>query len=291
MRRIKTFLELCLLAAGCLAALASSVPDEIVIRTDETWVISNLFDGQTAVPLDTDVRLAIGARDFVASEDVEPDDHAFASAEGAMREVRVYPKFNPIAALDTQVVIDETTTQILLPPLAADTEYVLDLGPLEQRLSVERVVPDPIAFSTRAGPRVTGVWITGDTLVVSFSEPMDPGSLEIGHDSVDVLWEEDGDLHSIAADMNLADYVWATEGMLFKMAPFDAPAEGWVKVSASARGAAGALLDGNGNGVPGETTDDFIVELFMDDLATCCAREDIPMPCVECVPEEEEWWP
>jgi len=286
MTYLKTFLRLCLLAAGCVAALASSVPDSTWVQTDETWVVSNLFDGQTAVPLDTDVRLAIGTRDFTA-EGEEPGADARSRAETALRAVRVFPRLDPLAVLPAELAIGETSSEILLPPMAADTEYVLDLGSLEQKLTVERDVPEPILFTTGAGPRVTGIWQTGDTLVVSFSEPMDPSSLEIGHDSVDVLWEEGDDLHSIAADMNLADYVWATDGMLFKMAPFDFPTEGWVKVSASARGATGAPLDGNGNGLPGEVDDDFVAEFSLGTIDTCCARVDIPMPCVACEPEDE----
>jgi len=289
MAYLKTFLQLCLLAAGCAAALASSAPDVSWVQSDETWVVSNLFDGQTAVPLDTDVRLAIGTRDFADEEATDGD--ARSRAETALRGVRVFPRSDPQAVLPAELAIGETSSEIVLPPLAAGTEYVLDLGALEQLLSVDRVVPDPVLFGTGSGPRVTGVWRTGDTLVVSFSEPMDPSSLEIGHDSVDVLWEEGDDLHSIAADMNLADYVWDTEGLLFKMAPFDFPDAGWVKVSASARGETGTPLDGNGNGLPGEVDDDFVAEFSMSDIDTCCARADIPMPCVACVPEEDEgWW-
>jgi hypothetical protein len=148
-----------------------------------------------------------------------------------------------------------------------------------------------MAFSTVQGPRVTGLWMNGDTLFVVFSEPMDSSTLSMALGSVDVLWSEDGELHSIAMDLNLASFVWEADEFVFRVAPVDFGGQLWVKVSGNVRGESGAYLDGNGNGVPGEVDDDFLEEITLSDLETCHTREDIPDPCVrfEDLPDEWGW--
>lgn len=288
MRSVKTLGQVMLLAAGCLVALASSWEDWEERFWDETWMVSNVFDGQTAVPEDIVIELAVGYRDYSDNPDVgTPDGGEEPSAgkqtrrlaEAGMAEVELFAVDSPSEKVELSFDISWESTRIHHRGLDPDTDYVLDVSGIDDGMVVSRTPPSPVRFSTRQGPQVTGLWRNEDTLFITFSEPMDPETLGIAHDEVDVLWEEDGELHSLAGDANLAGFVWETDGFVFRVAPVDWTGSAWIKVSADARGQSGAYLDGNGNGVPGEPADDYLEDWALELLPQCFARPDVPQPC------------
>jgi len=276
-----------LLVAGVLASLATSEFEPRRIGWNETWVAENLFDGQTAVPRDHEIRLTIGYRDFVEFEGDEIDGDVRDRASAAFAQIAIYRLGYGSAQLSLDVQIHDESSIIGHAPFAENTSYVLDLNALEGYLRVDRVAPGPIHFSTTHGPQVTGVWRNDDTLIVSFSEPMDPETLWLSQLSVDLLWEEDDELHSIASDLNLTDFAWETDGYLFLFAPVDWSGTVWVKVDRGVRGLSGGPLDGNGNGVPDED-DDYVSEVNLLTLPVCFGREDIPAPCID--QNDVEFW-
>ncbi len=179
--------------------------------------------------------------------------------------------------------------------LEPDTDYILDLTEMGNLLMVIRTVPEPINFSTQSRPTVTGVWRIDDTVLIAFSEPMDNESLRIDPESVDLLWEEDGELHSISADLNLSGFVSEAQERLFMFAPITWGGMAWIKVSRHVRGRSGVYLDGDEDHIPGEVGDDYLVELDLGLLSECYTRGDVPAPCVhqEDVQrdnEEDPWW-
>ncbi|MFH2008942.1 MAG: hypothetical protein ABI333_20300 [bacterium] len=296
MRMLRNGFGLALLAVGVVLSMASSwddgeggpdsweddwqEPEPLII--DDTWVVESLFDGQTGVSRDVVIRLTIGEEDLGA-------EHVW-----AVQDVLLYREDDGThLPIDTEVYFE---TSMIRPRdgLAPDTDYVLDLQSLEPQLVSIRTLPGLIHFSTRSAPKVTGLWRSGDTLIVTFSESMDPASLFIGQTSLDVLWEEDGALRSIAADHNLAGYAWEAADLLFMMAPIDfadALGDVWVKVAADVRGASGVLLDGDADGTAGQSHDDYFAQIDTLALPTCFTRSDIPMPCVhqDEVPDNSDW--
>ncbi|MDD5305811.1 MAG: hypothetical protein PHU25_00680 [Deltaproteobacteria bacterium] len=288
MTLLKRTVELVVLFASCFLSLATFGPgpdfsddddDGWYVDTDETWVVENVFDGQTAVPRDHVIRLTIGYRDFAGFEAETYSDEVKELTATELAKITLRPRNVPAPPVDFEVKINGTTSVIEHDAFAPNTEYVLDLTGIGN-LAVERIIPKPLGFSTTAGPRVTGLWRSDDTLIIAFSERMDPATLSLASDSVDVLWEKDGDLHSIASELNLADFAWKTDGFLFfaaSMTPFD---EAWIKVDRSVSGESGGLLDGDKDGVPGEAGDDFVQQVSYSTLPSCFTRADIPAPCV-----------
>ena len=272
---LRRTIELTLLAASIVASVATSSVRQQEIAWDGTWAVENVFDGQTAVPVDHQIRLTIGYRDFSSNGD--EDEGPETLAEQAFEQILLTTSGGRSVKMDVEIYDDMS---LIKPSLDANSDYILDLGELVYYLRVSRQLPPPIHFSTRPGPKVTGLWRNEDTLMLSFSEPMDPDSLSLSQVSVDVLWN-DKELHSIAADLNLADFVWETRGNLFMVAPVSSFGMVWVKVAGEVQGLSGGLLDGNGNGLPGEPADAFLSEvLFMPDLPACSARDDVPAPCI-----------
>jgi len=284
-KRMKRALELSVLVAGAVLCLATSGKRVSVEyhRYDERWIVSNLYDGQTGVPKDHVIELAIGYQDFFTQ------NSGAKTADILVEEaiVRAKRAFQSIYLIDVngmhvnyQLSIGQDTTYITHDPFSDDTQYQLDLS--DVRTYTARPEIEPITFTTTSAPKVTGVWRTATTVIVTFSEPMDPESLYLSQSSVDLLWEADNDLHSMAADLNLADFTWQTDDDLFMFGPVDAEwfQSGWLVVSGEAQSKAGALLDGNADGVPGDVDDDYVTPVSLSHLPICYAREDIPMPCI-----------
>jgi hypothetical protein len=115
-----------------------------------------------------------------------------------------------------------------------------------------------------------------------FSEPMDPGTLLLGHGSVDLLWtDEDGALVSLAATANLGNFAWDTVDERFRLAPLELLGPVWLKVSAAVESEHGVALDGDGDGLGGSPEDDVVLSFDPGALPTCSTRPDIPDPCVD----------
>ena len=287
MKRTRTLAMAALLAAGGFLSLATSIddgPPPEIIETDATWMVSNLYDGQTGVPVNRVVDLAVGTRDFGGiAED----------AQAALESILFYRVDNG-DPVEFEVSVGSFTSSLTVPGgLRPDTDYILDLAPLSGTTETRRWVPDPICFSTRKGPQVIGMWRNEDTLIIEFSEPMDPETLFVGQTSVDLLWEENGEIRSLAADTNIASYLWETRGTLFLLAPMDFQDEQfgayWIKVTTRVRSSDGTALDGDMDGRPGEISDDYIWEFHPYTLQTCYTREDIPHPCISEQEIPEPW--
>lgn len=283
MRIVRSCLQLALLAAGVFFSIATSpVSRTEVTVSDDTWIVENLYEGQTAVPRDHVIRLTVGNRDF--ADDGDTTDRSVRDrAQDAMERVLIY-ELETEEEVSQRVDVHDTYTLIEPLGLKSDTDYILDIGGIYDYITIERDFVPPIEFTTRPGPRVTGIWRNDDTLIVAFSESMDESTLTIAQDSVDLIWEKDEDLHSISADLNLADFVWEADNELFLLSPVDIFDSAWLKVARHVRGDSGARLDGNANGIAGEAGDDYLVEIEPSALPICYMREDIPMPCVS---EEE----
>jgi hypothetical protein len=276
-----------LLVSGGLLSLASSVDDDDgwepreTIEVDATWMVSNLYDGQTAVPVNRNIQLTVGTRDFAG--DPAP----------TLSMIRFY-EADSGEPVDFDVSVGFATSSVTVSGgLMPDTDYILDLGSLRNATRTRRSVPDPIHFSTRSAPQVIDLWRNEDTLIIEFSEPMDSETLFVGQTSVDLLWEENGEIRSLAADTNIASYIWETRGTLFLLAPIDFPevqfSSYWIKIAGRVQSDEGTPLDGDGNGRPGETSDDYVWEFIPYVLETCYTREDIPHPCIREQEIPEPW--
>ncbi len=280
--RARPLIALCALLGAGLLSLASSGGGEHEVevqqRVDETWLVANLYDGQTAVDPNVVIVLNVGFQDFEAVD--TPYGVLPEVAEAHLTRVRNGEE------VPVDVAVDVAQMRLYpQQPLSPNTRYELSLHDLRSAMTSRRMQPSPIQFYTGSAPRVTGLWRVEDTLIIAFSEPMDPDSLHLGHDSVDVLWDQDGELQSIASSHNLADYVWETKENLFLLTSiYFADAEGfgkvWVMVAGSARGVSGVALDGDGDWISGEVGDDFFEEVSTPYLPWCFTREDIPDPCV-----------
>lgn len=271
MKNARTMVMVAALSLGALLSVATSVDPPETETWDSTWMVKNLYDGQTGVPVNTVIELSVGRRDFDTENETDPDE-ALASISLVESESRRAVEF-------TIECEEEGSVLIPVRPLEPDTEYELSLSSLSSHLVVHRIFPGLIRFSTRSRPYVTGVWQNEATLIISFSEPMDPKTVLIHQTSVDIMWEEGGELRSIAADRNLADFVFKAEGSLFMVAPLNLEQPFWVKVGGGVRSAAGIPLDGDADGIAGEQDDDFIQLYEPYELPVCYSREDIPEPC------------
>jgi hypothetical protein len=247
---------------------------------DETWILSNLFDGQTAVPPDYEIQIAVGYRDFLEDPSFPVTEEVRQLTETALSRIELLKADDPSRKIQLRFTIFTGHTLINHDGFDEDTDYILDVAGIETDLRVNRIIPYEIGFSTARRPQVTGIWKNDSTLIVSFSEPIDGETLTIAQQSFDVLWEDDNDIVSIASDLNLADFTWATDGHLFMLAPISFLSAGWVKITGDIRGLSGAYLDGNRNGILGEADDDFVEEVIFSSLPTCYARDDIPDPCL-----------
>jgi hypothetical protein len=279
MKFIKTIIQVGLLGTALYFSIASS-GEEIWRYSNGLWVVENLFEGETSVEPYRAIRLTIGNRDFVKDGELGVTDTATKRAKKAFKKVSLY-RADTLSPVGLDIEIGDRTTVINHDLLDENADYVLDLDRLQYSLRSSRLYVDPIGFSTAKTPQVLGLWKNEDTLIVVFSQTMDAETLTIGHNSVDYFWEEDDELHSICSDLNLADFVWAAGGHIFMVASVDIlVSPGWLRISGDARSTDGEFLDGNGNGIPGEPDDDYLVELKVSDLETCYSRDDIPAPCV-----------
>ncbi len=284
------FVAVSLLLCGGLLSVASGWDES---RTDEdwrqpavdvqdvTWVVANLYDGQNAVPENLAITLTLGERDFASN------------AQQSLSEVLLY-RADDLETVPFEVTMTwEGATLTPVDWLTPHTDYVLDLRHMIVHIVSKRQLPPPIHFSTRLAPRVLGIWRNDSTLILEFSRTMDADTLYVGAQSVDVLWEEQGELVSLAMDHNLAAFSWMASDRLFQLAPFDPPGDVWIKISGDVRGSDGEPLDGDGDGVagPGPGADDYLVRVNADALPACFTRADIPRPCMmlEDIPTLTTW--
>ncbi len=292
MNKAAVALRLFLLCTAAVLVLGTgSFPEpENPRRTDETWMVVNVWDGQTSVDPGITIELALGQQDFRLSS----------QAEDVISDV-VLRRTDTGSAVPVRLTIGWASTHVVpVNGLQPDTDYELDLTPLEGQLySTRGFPPRPVRFSTRDTPRVVGLYrvedlnTATDTLVVLFSQPMYAATLYVSQQSVDLIWQDGGLLRSLAADQNLAAYAWDTAEHLFLLAPFEARPSMWLKISSSVKGVNGVRLDGDGDGIGGTAWDDHVEEISWPvQIPVCFSRSDIPQPCIasEHIPDFQQTW-
>jgi hypothetical protein len=280
MSRLRALVAVATLAVAALLSVASlyggddddghwTPPPDPVPEYDETYLVENLWDGQTSVPRGHVFDLTVGTRDLL-------------NPGAALEQVRLRD-LDAERSVELEATIGYDRTVLApLDPLEADHDYVLQLQGLAPYLQVRRWVPGDLHFSTRTAPRLVSLWRSEDTLLVLFSEPMDPATLRLGPGSVDLLWTDaDGAVISLAETVNLANLAWDTIDELFRLAPLDRDGPLWLTVAAAVESERGAPLDDAGDGSGGGVEDDVVVRFFPEDLPTCATRSDIPDPCVD----------
>ncbi|MBN2530232.1 MAG: hypothetical protein JXR76_27830 [Deltaproteobacteria bacterium] len=230
MKRFGYVGQLLLLGIGVFFSLATSAPQQEDVLVDDTWVLQNIFDGQTAVAVTTPIDLRIGWDDFSDSPTVvtrnsdmrfvadkvgaPPNPGALKLARNALKNIQL--KTTNGATIPFNVTVKRFTSRIVpTAPLDSGTPYTLDLYPLRPYLKVPRPVPSTVSFSTAPVIHVLDVWQNNDTVIISFSAPIDETTITLSPLSIDFLWEENGELYSLASDTNTQDYLYETNGNLF----------------------------------------------------------------------------
>lgn len=250
-----------------------SPPPILQIEAPVIWPLKNVFDQQTGVR--SDVKFTVRGVHFSLTQDESPEWVSLVREnDGQPHPVRV-ELVNLNAGTMRVVPIEE---------LDADTHYLLAFPGCRFMPYVR--CPEPIRFFTGTAPRVIGLWRTQQTLVVVFSEPMDPNTLNLGHGMVDMVFQQDGQLVTVATDLNLADFVWEGQGHTFVMAPItDRPFD--LIIGPEVFGLTGAPPDIDGDGLP-DPGQIFVHPVVPELLETCHVRPDFPDPCI--TPEAAAVW-
>jgi hypothetical protein len=163
-----------------------------------------------------------------------------------------------------------------LSPLPLDTDFILRFPSCDVFRPNIRC-PEPIAFSTREAPRVIGLWRVEDTLLVVFSETMDPDTLSLSHGSFDLVFDDDGVERSVLSDLDPGNFSWSTDGSVLFIAPIE-ERPFHVLLGSEIRAMSGAPLDSDHDGVADGRA--ALLEVWPDLLKICAARDDYPEPCI-----------
>ena len=272
--------------SGCLLNFSSDEPFDqgpgdnqaiFSITAPVIWPMKNLFDGQTNVATDLKIQVRgihwdpLVAIEEGATIEVDGGELRWLSLNRADDDLTGHPFLLTLDNLESGSVTIEP-----VGGLDADTDYFLSFPACELQPHV--MCPAPIAFSTRSAPRVLGVWRAQATLIVVFSEEMDDATLDLAHDSVDLAFNDQGVTLSLVSDFNLAEFVWATDGLYFQFAnitkkPFK------LILGTRIRSMTGAHLDIDADGISDETGV-LVVPIEPETLLTCTLRDDFPDPCV-----------
>jgi hypothetical protein len=242
------------------------------VSAPRIWPVASLYDGQTAVSLDA---LRLRGLHWTIVDHVAPgrvlDDPGWVAL---VRAADLAP--HPFTA----AVSERRAGSLDLLPVGGldpDTDYLLAFPFCSFMPHVD--CPPPLRLSTASAPRVLSLWRAGDTLLVVFSEPMNPETLYLGHGAVDMVFEEEGQARSVVADLNIADFAWATEGPVFMVAPIsELPFR--LILGPEVRAATGEALRvaGDGHAAPGGT---FVHAVTPTLLPVCHTRNDYPDPCID----------
>jgi hypothetical protein len=249
----------------------------IIVTAPEAWPHKQLYAGKTAVETDAiELRgvhwTVLGS---MSLDQVKPARAWVALVRTADAEPHPF-------SVELQGMTSGSVRLLPEGGLDSDTEYLLAFP--NCAFQPHLLCPPPITFRTGSAPQVVGLWRAEDTLLVVFSEPMDGASLYLGHDSVDMVFEEGAVTRSVVADLNVADFVWATEGPIFMVAPISKVPFRLV-LGPKLRSALGARLDVDGDGTPGDPFN-FVHPVEPVSLPTCHTRADYPDPCLS--PEQAE---
>ncbi len=271
---------LALLGPGCFLVDVDLPPDKSPVKATPQiqtvtmptiWPLKNVFDQQTAVPTDLKLRVRGLHWDLVA--DINTDWVSLLRA----------PDYTPVKlGIEVTKVSSGTVTLTPIGGLEPDTRYVLafpDYDEWRHNFMWSIRVPPPLTFSTRSAPRVIGLWRNGDTLVVVFSEPMDPDALTLASGAADLVYEVDGEPFSVAADGEPADYAWEATGHFFNIAPITNQAFDLVLGPKVVSGS-GTPLDTDGDEVP-DPDSVFVRRVEPVALPVCHQRDDYPDPCID----------
>ena len=244
------------------------------VTMPEVWPLVDVYDGQTHVPLEA-LRVRGVHWDALGGDTTHLLEAQARSWFALLRAADQRP--HPFS-VDVDWLEAGSVTVRPSGGLDPDTDYLLAVPDCELGLQPHVRCPPPLHFSTRSAPRPVSFWRVSDTLLIVFSEPMDPATLQLGHGAVDLVFEDEGVSYTVASDMNLADFMWSTEGRVFSVAPVsDLPVH--VLLGPDVRGASGEPLDVDGDRQPdpGET---FVHPLYPTLLPLCWTRADYPAPCV-----------
>jgi hypothetical protein len=279
-------LALGLTLSGCPLLFSSDEPfaqepgnndESFFVEAPVIWPMKNLFDGQTNVARDLAIQVRgihwdpLFAIEEGATIPVDSGELPWLSLNRADHDLTGHSFLLTLDNLESGSVTIQP-----IDGLDADTDYFLSFPACELQPHV--MCPAPIAFSTRSAPRVLGVWRAQATLIVVFSEPMDAATLDLAHDSVDLAFNDQGVTLSLVSDFNLAEFVWATDGLYFQFAsitkkPFK------LILGTRIRSMTGAHLDIDADGIS-DDTGVLVVPVEPDTLLTCTLRDDFPDPCV-----------
>lgn len=294
MKYATLFMQFILLLLGCFFSLATSAPYKPEIPLDDTWIARNVYENQTAYPVNQPIDLAVGYDDFATDPSMvdrgtvvtfDADTVATRQSSSAHRNA-----LNGLETITLQLPdgtpvpftteVKRFTTRITpTVPLMSDQQYILAFNDLRTRLRVDRPVPDTIEFSTAPVIHVLDMWRNNDTLIVSFSAPLSE-TTTLSTTGIDILWEENNAIYSVAGDTNPANYLYETGENLFMItAPdFLTSSAAWLRLGPSVTGR-------NGEPIRAVDVDDptmtvVLLPIEWDQLSECQTREDVPEPCI-----------
>lgn len=247
--------------------------DDFSVSLPLSWPLRDLDDGRTHVPLDESLSLR-----GVHWDVLPPEPQTMEGVETLPWLALLRAEDGSPHPFELEILSIEGGTVDIHPVggLDPDTDYVLVFPTCSFQPHVS--CPDPVDFSTRSAPHVQSVWRANDSLLVVFSEAMDPETLTLGHGAVDLVFEQGGETYTVVTDLNLADFVWGTTGRVFSVAsiseiPFS------IVLGPDIRAASSAHLDVDGDGGADEGLS-FVHHVFPTELEVCLTREDYPQPCV-----------
>lgn len=278
-RALRGMAESCILLLAALLCMATEppeteippnlpdddAPDRFEVTAPGLWPLIDLRDLDTAVSPEASFTLRGVHWRF------------FDGAGGPVVRLFAGPTQDPVGV--EVELLSRASGRVTVTPVASldeDTEYLLSISSCADLMPNMRC-PPPTLFSTASAPRVTGLWRSGDTLIVVFSEPMDEESLVLAHGAVDLLFETGGERRSVVSDLNLADFAWQADGRIFSVAPItDKPFT--LVLGPGVRALAGGAFDGT-----------FAHRVWPGLLETCHTRIDYPDPCISPADAAEEY--
>lgn len=296
MRHATQLVQFSALLVGCFFSLATSAPRrDSMPPSDDTWMVANVFDGQTAFPINGTIDLAVGWDDFSSTstivgrevyiqfDDDEPstgqNEDGYSEATAALSKVSLQKADG--TPVPFTVAVQKRTSRIS-PNLALlpNTEYILSLDNIADAMSIIRPAPGTIRFSTTKELHVLDVWQNNSTVIVAFSAPVNSDTAILGTTYIDFIWKQNEQLYSLAGDTNTADYLYETDGNLFMISSlnFLSAFPTWLRIGPNVTGLNAEPV------VPSteETNTDGLVFLPIDwaQLDICQVRIDAPEPCI-----------
>lgn len=276
------------LCGGCdllLFGQPSEDEDRFQLTAPEVWPMKDLYDGESDVPTDHVIGLRAVHWHAIRERGRDVLDGRTHEALPWLILVRGSDYTLHPFRTDTRSVESGSIDLTPVGGLDADEDYFLVFPTCS--FQPHALCPPPQRFSTRSAPQVVGLYRAGDTLLVIFSEPMDPDSLFLGYESVNMLFEEDGQSRSVVKDLNVGDFAWDTEGVMFQVTPIsEIPFD--LVLGPAVRAMSGEPLDSDGDGLSDPETN-FVHHVYPTNLPICHTRPDYADPCITEQQAETRW--